>query len=201
MMILCGICASDESTTLVERNDGVLIATCTGSVHGEWPYTWEYERPEISRTLRRSGRRHRRLNPSAVARGWVVLPPGESPWDHLDRWMSSEVLAEREIDPERLDVCGLLGPLETVIGAPRSDDPDDLYVVFVYERAIIAESPWTQPSPLVGNAAFVITAMPRLEWHRQLSLPKSEIDADRIVHGSRASGSFSLRRSSTMDRP
>ena len=74
-----------------------------------------------------------------------------------------------------------------MIGAPRSDDPDDLYVVFVYKNAIIAES------PLVGNAAYVLDPMPRADWMRELSLPKSEVDGERVIHGSRGIWKLQLK--------
>ncbi|HJQ94830.1 MAG TPA: hypothetical protein VJ935_03885 [Acidimicrobiia bacterium] len=117
----------------------------------------------------------------------MVLPPGERTSGALQKWLPASIIRDKEVEYERLDICEKLNPLEVVIGAPRSDDPDDLYVVYVYRKAIIAES------PLVGNAAFVLFPMPREEWMLELSLPKSEVDAERIIHGSRGIWKLQLK--------
>ena len=185
--IYCPICVSAEYVTFQEQIDGEIFVTCTGPVHGPDPYTWQHTPDPLRRRTLKTRSIRPRLDRSAVSSGWVVLPRGESPLDHIGRWLTPGVMAERELDPERLEVCSMLEPHEVVIGAPRSDDPDDLYVVFVYKRVIIAES------PLVGNAAFALEAQPRKEWTRELSRPKSEVRAGRIIHGTRGIWKLQLK--------
>lgn len=183
MAFVCPLCASDDWVTANQLPDGRIHRVCRDRSHGVQGYSWTANADPDTRSKGRSS--------SGADPVWVVLPPGQRAWPHLRHLADSLGSSPRAIDPERIAVCERLDPDEIVVGAPRTDDPCDRYVVFVYRKVIIAES------LLVGNAAYVMARKPRDQWMKDLSLPKSEVPARKIVHGGR--GLWKLQMKALVD--